>query len=382
MGQCQFFVERKRRFCKMRAKEGSQYCGEHLTSVATVGEGDEERIPCPLDPNHSVFKKDLEKHLKKCNARPGPVPPYFSLDINVLNKDEEVDEEDSLIKLNELSKEDYVSLVNRVRQERERLKLPVIVEADVGVECTVNDTVKEQLQKEAMAKLILAPDQDYTSKKTAFVEMGCGKGGLSHHLISEHAVKLKSCQFFLVDRENFRRKLDRRAGEIEDTIEVHRIKMDIKDLCLDRLLDRDVKQVVIISKHLCGAATCLTLAALRNLILARPELEIRLFVALCCHQLCNRQAYVGSLDLGKQDFAHLCSMSSWAVCGWKYNSEGKEEEHASGYTRTDCNRIGLECKQLLNEGRLVFLTSLGLNSARIVPYIERTTTLENLMMII
>ena len=55
-GLCSFYLQQKRRFCKFECKKGNTMCPVH--------DGD-KRIPCPLDPSHSIYEKDLEKHLKK-----------------------------------------------------------------------------------------------------------------------------------------------------------------------------------------------------------------------------------------------------------------------------------------------------------------------------
>ncbi len=44
-GMCSFYLPKKRRYCKMRAKEGAKYCGEHSIII------DHDRISCPFDPN-------------------------------------------------------------------------------------------------------------------------------------------------------------------------------------------------------------------------------------------------------------------------------------------------------------------------------------------
>ena len=46
---CQFFVERKKRYCKMTVKKGRQYCGEHQSNLGELNKVIDERIPCPLD---------------------------------------------------------------------------------------------------------------------------------------------------------------------------------------------------------------------------------------------------------------------------------------------------------------------------------------------
>lgn len=77
---CQFWVKRKQRFCKMEASKDKFFCGEHANLEKEVLEN---RILCPLDNSHTVFKYNLEKHLKVCNKRkpetlPGKIKPRYS----------------------------------------------------------------------------------------------------------------------------------------------------------------------------------------------------------------------------------------------------------------------------------------------------------------
>lgn len=65
---CQFWVKKKRRFCKMEAKKGLEFCGEHGTEEK-ADKLEENRIFCPLDKTHTVAASKLEKHLKVCNKR-------------------------------------------------------------------------------------------------------------------------------------------------------------------------------------------------------------------------------------------------------------------------------------------------------------------------
>ena len=57
MDNCQFFVKRKKRFCRMTVKKGNIFCGEHLENAidtTEIGEGNEskhsKRVQCPIDP--------------------------------------------------------------------------------------------------------------------------------------------------------------------------------------------------------------------------------------------------------------------------------------------------------------------------------------------
>uniref|UniRef100_A0A8C7Y705 tRNA:m(4)X modification enzyme TRM13 n=1 Tax=Oryzias sinensis TaxID=183150 RepID=A0A8C7Y705_9TELE len=73
--RCNFFLERKKRFCKMMVGKGQRFCGEHANAAEG---GSSRRIICPLDPKHTVAEDKLEKHLKKCNSRQKPKPVGFS----------------------------------------------------------------------------------------------------------------------------------------------------------------------------------------------------------------------------------------------------------------------------------------------------------------
>jgi hypothetical protein len=68
--QCCHYLKNKQRLCNIQRTPGSKYCGNHPHPEE---EGDIPelknylRIPCPLDPAHTVFAKHLEAHLKICN---------------------------------------------------------------------------------------------------------------------------------------------------------------------------------------------------------------------------------------------------------------------------------------------------------------------------
>jgi hypothetical protein len=92
--QCQYFMTRKQRFCNIQPLSNSRFCGNHRADGDAEGESNEsaannnniendklnrlgrellrarepyhERIPCPLDPTHTVYKHRLQKHLKIC----------------------------------------------------------------------------------------------------------------------------------------------------------------------------------------------------------------------------------------------------------------------------------------------------------------------------
>lgn len=78
-GRCGFFIEKKQRYCTQRPGVGEQRCSAHggkstqsreMGSAQPVHADDvtPARVPCPIDPAHSVFAHKLQRHLAVCSA--------------------------------------------------------------------------------------------------------------------------------------------------------------------------------------------------------------------------------------------------------------------------------------------------------------------------
>ena len=124
-----------------------------------------------------------------------------------------------------------------------------------------------------------------------FVEFGSGRGQLTYWL-TKAVDDATTCQFLLVDRASHRHKFDNRLKEVED-LELVRLRVDIADLALGRVSphitqqkenivgvrdlegfkSNDLSQLYQVSKHLCGAATDLSLRCLTSTI-AETESEL------------------------------------------------------------------------------------------------------------
>ena len=76
---CMFWMARKRRYCGLNRTPGTMFCGVHMpdseempttTSKRQRSRTAErrKRIPCPHDPNHSIFECNLAKHTLTCPA--------------------------------------------------------------------------------------------------------------------------------------------------------------------------------------------------------------------------------------------------------------------------------------------------------------------------
>ncbi|GJJ68695.1 tRNA:m4X modification enzyme [Entomortierella parvispora] len=187
------------------------------------------------------------------------------------------------------------------------------------------------------------------------------------------------------------------------------------------------KPVVAVSKHLCGGATDITLKCLANYQdserkhsqLYSPVKGI--LIALCCHQLCHHymypnQEYLKEIGISAKEFVYLTRMSSWGVCVNQTkqaertesrpatpsdtqeastnssNSTGagddehevladKELDELSAHIPTldfqGREKLGLQCKRLLDIGRVRYLKENGFD-AELVYYVDKETSLENL----
>ncbi|KAJ1967270.1 tRNA:m4X modification enzyme [Dispira parvispora] len=235
-----------------------------------------------------------------------------------------------------------------------------------------------------------------------FVEFGAGKGELTtyvqHALVGETTTpkskaEVVPCEtpvpFTLVDRRNFRNKFDKFASHT-----VQRLEIDIKDLDLaavDGLLDRPI---VAYSKHLCGAATDLTLRCLEQ-FQRKGGRVAGVLIALCCHHACDQALYVNPdylerANVDDEFFQRLTSMSGWATCGKPKqrgssnlrSNQGDDNEEAQYLM--DCTErevVGRQCKRILDFGRAEYLkNNLALNP-ELIYYITQEASLENLALI-
>lgn len=202
-----------------------------------------------------------------------------------------------------------------------------------------------------------------------YVEMGAGKGQLTHWL--HKAVEDKdNTNFVLIDRSHVRNKMDNLHKEEEI---MKRYRMDIEDLKLGSIpaIEGADRPVVTYGKHLCGPATDLALhCATETLYPNRANTDTccktctdtsveepqrkkhksggrplaGCVIALCCHHRCTWPAYVGKeffklCGLTARDFQILSSMSSWATCTWKGWSHTKKSEEDQMNTGSDVSDL-------------------------------------------
>ncbi|KAI7827120.1 methyltransferase TRM13-domain-containing protein [Gamsiella multidivaricata] len=407
---------------------------------ASAGENGEnnvrKRIPCPFDPSHTAWADDLKTHLYKCNARPRDNPAQYSLDVNLTLPRPGQTTDNGITPtgtttttpksdiLATLSQEQLLSLIKKIQDLHSKcvpeIRTLILNHPALDERKRIVKNIKHAHQQASllghMKRLNMLDDPT-----SCYVEFGAGRGELSNYLkiaVDDHG----TATFILVDRTPSRNKFDSAILGLEEIKSlVKRHTMDIKDLELAKPGYVDKKPVVAMSKHLCGGATDLTLKCLTQYQQSEreksplPSPVKGILIALCCHQLCHyymypNQAFLKEIDISPEEFVYLTRMSSWAVCVNQTKSADKQGASSSsnnnssngGATTGDDEhrveadkeleelgshiptldfqareRLGQQCKRLLDIGRVRYLQENGFD-AELVYYVDKETSLENL----
>ncbi|RHY77265.1 hypothetical protein DYB30_000680 [Aphanomyces astaci] len=304
--QCMFKLERKNRFCNVARVEGSLYCGNHVVddegvvSQKTKKYKQElcKRVPCTLDPTHTVYLFDLKKHLVICNklkeaevmrslpfytaninsgthAATGTSDPSTTVQDDTSATDEHSgpssDKQASLFQT--LAGLDFNAFAAKIDAAFDK-HVPVIPTQTLDhAACNTllqqkqaagaNHSILRHIQQQASilghmeSKKLLRPD-------CVYVELGAGRAMLSLALTQMYP----SSPFVLIDRAGSRGKADQ---YIALDNKCTRAKIDIRHLNLAKMDQVAHQPLVCLSKHLCGVATDLSLRALANTLPAGPS---------------------------------------------------------------------------------------------------------------
>ncbi|CAL1536840.1 unnamed protein product, partial [Lymnaea stagnalis] len=230
-----------------------------------------KRIPCPLNPSHNCYEDDVAKHIKICNVtkikKATEQAVYFSKGIN---KGSEVSFEKRKVCVKDLTSSDLASVIDKVNKlcethvekiERAVIEHPCVKEEICGPDggdLTEALELQATRRKELLQQASLIGQLDTLGllvNKSCFVELGAGKGKLSHW-VQKASKNCPDNTFILVERSSVRYKMDSFHKQGGDESSFHRIKLDIEDLYLGRVPEvRNNESVVVVGKHLCGGAT-------------------------------------------------------------------------------------------------------------------------------
>lgn len=144
-----------------------------------------KRIPCPLDPKHTVYLWNLKKHLNICNARVKDMPSYIETGKNLGEEDSNVSSSSSsqlYTKLSEIDENlmnEIVSKIHKIYDE----KVDGTIEEMICSHPVLNDELNnESYGSKSMKHLIQTSSilgclkqLDLLLPKTCFIEFGAGK---------------------------------------------------------------------------------------------------------------------------------------------------------------------------------------------------------------
>lgn len=456
--QCEYFMQQKKRRCGMTRSSQNLYCSEHLNLLRKAtnsqvhnkhgadakAEKERERVPCPLDSNHTVWADRLDNHLKKCNKikmshlndGKSYYEPGFNAGGAVLSPPAKID----------LTVEHYIQSIQLLYKIFEMESMDELPLKQLNNELMslkrfpqLQTNTKHAVQQSSLIENLVAVGAYENPTSLNFIEFGCGRAEFSRYISQYVLTQLASStedesgsnsnEFILIDRAANRMKFDKKIKD--DFLEIklrsglkaincptiNRAKIDIRDLKLDSILTAaptEKSRYVCVSKHLCGVATDLTLRCIKNSTVLHGDNDDRsnsklraICIAMCCRHVCNAGDYVNRdyitslLEKYKADdsiltyenfFRMLTKICTWATCGRKPDTNITDTvnivesfDGAEPYTMTIKERenIGLMARRIIDEGRLAYVKEIftGYN-AELIKYVASDISLENVAMLV
>ncbi|KAK9322964.1 methyltransferase TRM13-domain-containing protein [Lipomyces orientalis] len=442
----------------MTRRATEQYCAQHLGTAELPDDQPYSkhkhnlaRVSCPLDPGHSIWLRDLQRHLKRCQATKEVVSSaWFVPNINLLRP--EPDKFPSVTPDAPITFEEYQKWVAFVEQfygkEIQGTKytdIPLRELKHEGLERRLGELSNKKHAIQQGSLIATLGNVGLLLSENCFVEFGAGRGELSRYLHQALLHRYNNApthapSFLLIDRSGMRMKLDSKIiKDAEDLGSkyptppiVHRIKTDIKDLDLRREDDKQLQKrsdgkggVVAISKHLCGAATDLTIQCVMNYIGSKKDGDemmdlAGIMIALCCRHRCSYSSYplqylTKYAKIDPRGFEILSKMSSWAVCGRRpqhrnasdsgntvetksertqVDDDGYDGEHDDSDNECDQDgqthisripiarreEIGIKVRSILDYGRVRNLEDQGFQ-VKLIRYVDKAISSENVCLL-
>lgn len=433
MPTCQFFVKRKKRYCRLTPAISEIYCGEHLPvskptpNIDNTNESKDEkrnaRVPCPLNNKHTVCVRKLKKHLKVCNAIIKDLPDYIVPGLNAGCDDDDDDNGDNEqqqchiqtdFKLTDVDKETIDGIVEKINQLYGMYKIDEKIDEMtashplLASELNNNEYGHETLRHLIQTSTILGYLNNFKlfDDHISYVEFGAGKGQLSYWL-AQAITNYPNSNVLLIDRASVRHKKDNKLN-VSHTVQ--RIRADIADFDISKhSLIQSSHKIVGLGKHLCGAATDFAIQCIINGNNASVEHEnqtktVAILIALCCHHRCEWKHFIGKEffrqnGISVKEFAIITKMVGWAICGTGMSRERRkqieERKLAGNWTepiispndiattnrdRHERKEIGQKCKRLIDFARIGYLEQNGFKCS-LKQYVSSDITLENICLV-
>jgi tRNA:m4X modification enzyme len=263
--------------------------------------------------------------MHKCNQRPIILGPFHRLNCNSGLECENHDDYPNI--LQDITDEELQEFIIRMESIHDNLVKEPLENIETNSNCYLSNINLNELGNRArkhleqIGSIINQLFQlNLLQSNTCFIEMGAGRGQLSHEL---HACLKQdsTVNFVLIERDHQRYRYDAHHRLEHQGPSFERYRLDIRDLYLSELpsIKNSQNQIhsVIISKHLCGGATDL---ALRCGVNAQRETKNvqGIIIALCCHHRLMWNDYVGKdffyrNNLTPKDFSLIRTLTSWCT---------------------------------------------------------------------
>lgn len=140
-----------------------------------------KRIPCPLDPKHTVYLWNLTKHLNICNARVKENPTYIETGKNLGEEDPNVPSSmcTKLSDIDDTLLHEVISRVNKIFDEHvdgsieEMIRSHPVMNDELSNESYGPKTLKHLTQTSSILGCL--NQLELMLPKTCFIEFGAGK---------------------------------------------------------------------------------------------------------------------------------------------------------------------------------------------------------------
>lgn len=346
-GGCHSFQHKKKRFCKMAVKPGERYCGAHRDEDVNATQS--ETVRCHLC-NDLIQVAKMASHLKRCNKvkEAQNKPKYYAKGIN--DEDYASDASVAGMKLAEFDEREIKTVIEYLNGVDDRIETTIAESAyepmdPLMTELETKKATKALREVKQQSFILNRMDKfDLLKRDTCYIELGAGKGGLTERIAQSTSFG-HECSFVIIDRATTRVKKER---TLKESCDFERVKIDIADFDITAVKSKH--SIVGIAKHLCGAATDLSIRGLR-----RCERLHGLAIVTCCHHRCSWSTFHSRHFLPEwaQDERHFritTLLSSWATCGFHRVSD-ETDGVSFGLNVEAKKQVGRRAKFMLDTAR-------------------------------
>ncbi|EFA83494.1 hypothetical protein PPL_03536 [Heterostelium album PN500] len=364
---CQFWmvVKSKHRayFCPIPKTKNSMFCTHHRPLEECEDESDplKKRVRCPLNPAHIVYEHKLKKHLKGCpNSKDTQSNAHISSSKKQVYYNENINgmpPSFNVKPLSHVSTAHLHAIANKLDSLFTEL-FPFGIKIaeyqhssfDKIVASNVNSERKLKHIQQESSIITLLENEQLLGKDNIYLEFGAGTGKLGYHVFQ--ALENKSGHI-MIDRMKFKslKRSDRQIKNEAGCKYFDRFLIDIRHLDLAKVEQLEQSKFVIISKHLCGCATDLTLKCLSNALHNNTKLQPNfngIGIATCCHHLCTLDTYINPsfisdrCKLTADEFQLMCSITSWATINEKQQQHQQSSQDKDKDENVNNKRMKLE----------------------------------------